>query len=205
MPPTQHDENVAPNAPVSQEGDDRDDRFYDAYSFSRSDPRRAVIHDRAVGIVVAQGKKSDPYYPGDYPFESLLADGAQSGTLYIVRTGLMTLQLPPIIVQSLDRCDVDLNLHCCVQVTSPADLVDEPDPKGKLVLIVQTAARYTFGRYTSQQLGNPCTDCVDVETIGQRLNEICINDFQAERGVAGVILDRLDFDTPWQVSRPPAG
>ncbi len=179
------------------------DELYEAFPLSRSNPIDAEIYDGAKGVVVRQGQKT-VLDPGTHFFDTLLPSGFHRGMLYIVPIRLRTLKLPPMTVQSLDRWDVDLDLYLCVEVISPEKLIDEPNPSDKLLSIVTTAARYTFGCYTANLLDNTDGQHVDIQTVGQRINDICSKELETERGVAGLKFHRVDFDVPWQLRQPSA-
>ena len=177
-----------------------DDRFYSECLLSRSNPQEVTIGDRDVGIVLAGGTKSAPRVAGTYLADALLPHDAESGTLFAVRSGAMLVDLAPLTVQSLDRADVDVELCCAVQVTSPRDLIVEREPEAKLEIVVASAVRSVFGRYTAVQLNGAGPNPPDSATLIQAIRDLCTKDFQAGRGVAGLEIQRLDFNDGWAVN-----
>ncbi|MFN8476154.1 MAG: SPFH domain-containing protein [Anaerolineae bacterium] len=198
QPPATPPPDAAPPAP-SEKTVAATDRFYAAYPLSRANRQNLGIGERAAGIVVVNGRKSASFPPGSYAVDDLLPSGVPSGTLYVVRTGSMIVHLPVITVQSLDRWDIDVELVCAVQVISPAELIDERDPEEKLDLVLSSAARSAFGHYTIDELSDSGKTGVDMDALLQGIRDTCERDFQAGRGVAGLRIQRIDFDAPWEI------
>ncbi|MFN8498137.1 MAG: hypothetical protein U0641_09800 [Anaerolineae bacterium] len=182
-----------------------DDGFYREQPLSRSQSEGVIIGDRAVGIVLARGRKSAPYPAGKYRADALLPLDAETGTLFAVRTGTIMTDIMSMTVQSLDRADVDVELCCVVYVDDASDVIDEREPEAKLDLVVEAAARAVFGRFTSEQLNGVGPAPVNFETLIREIHTACVNDFKTGRGVAGLTIQRIDFGEGEWVVREDEG
>ncbi|MFN8484615.1 MAG: hypothetical protein U0768_16375 [Anaerolineae bacterium] len=173
------------------------DRFYTEYPLSTASQDEFEIGDRDVGIVLTQGRKYGPFPPGVYTAPDLLPTGADAGTLCAVRSGGLIVDVLDLMVQSLNRVNIKLALSCEVQVVASEELADERDPHDKLKILVDSAARSVFGRYTSEQLRGSGANPPSSETLIKAIRDTCDTDFHDGRGVRGLRVLRIDFAGGW--------